>query len=131
MVKRNVAGWLAAGSMVGAVIAASDPPAATSRATRPAVTLEGDALDGAAPPSVAEAARSAAMAREMAAAGHAGHGMAHGTYRQTDAGREDVMPSSDPRAGHAPPPQPAPATGHDGHRGHHAPASPAPSPSPR
>ena len=100
------------------------PPPATAAATpgQPAATLDTDALDAPAPTSVEDARR----AREAAAAGHA---MAHGTYRQVDAGREDVpitspvganrrgsapaAPAADPHAGHA---MPSPAPSPEGRR---------------
>ena len=96
------------------------PPPATAVATpgQPAATLDADALDAPAPTSVKDARRAA----EAAVSGHA---MSHGTYRQVDAGREDVpitSPVGAARRGSAPV---APAA--DPHAGH---AMPAPSPSP-
>jgi hypothetical protein len=98
------------------------PPRATAAATpgQPAATLSVDALDAPAPTSVEDARR----AGEVAAAGHA---MSHGTYRQVDAGREDVpitSPVGANRRGSAPV---APAAATDPHAGHAMP-SPAPSP---
>jgi hypothetical protein len=74
---------------------------------------------------------------QRAEAAASGHAMSHGTYRQVDAGREDVpitspvgpnrrgsapvAPAADPHAGHAMPASPDPHAGH---------AMPAPSPSP-
>jgi hypothetical protein len=85
----------------------------------PAATLGADALDAPAPTAVQDAER----AREAASSGHA---MDHGTYRQIDAGREDVAvtsprgpqrqgsaltPAADPHAGHAMPrPRPSPSS---------------------
>jgi hypothetical protein len=130
---------IAAVSMVAAALL----PAGT-----PEETLRPDTLDAPAATSVEEARR----AGEAAAPGHA---MSHGTYRQRDAGREDVAITSprgaarrgsapagpgaaDPHAGHGvPAPTPDPHAGHtmpapaatpDPHAGH---AMPSPSPEPR
>jgi hypothetical protein len=88
---------------------APSPEAASATATpgEPAATLRPDSLDGPAPTSVQEAARSGAMAA-------AGHAMSHGTYRQVDAGRDGVRPAPpgapDPHAGHGlPAPRPSPS----------------------
>jgi hypothetical protein len=85
---------------------------------QPAETLRADALDAPAATAVEDAAR----AREAASSGHA---MGHGTYRQVDAGRDDVpvssplghqgrgsaaTPAADPHAGHVmPAPRPSPS----------------------
>src|SRR5688572_11563843 len=95
----------------------------------PTATLRPDALDAPAATSVRDAQRAA----ELAASGHA---MAHGTYRQVDAGRDDVRPASpvgDGRRGSAPAEAatPDPHAGHaDPHAGHQMPA-PKPSASPK
>ena len=137
-----------------------EPAAAIAQPGQPAATLRPGDLDGPAPTSVREAARSAEMAQSMASGGH---GMAHGTYSQTDAGRDDVAPSggsmspahgghapgtppaADPHQMHAVPvprPTPSPAATPtttrftrprptaDPHAGHGQPASPRPQPSP-
>lgn len=80
---------------------ASAPPLPERRSVsaqpgQPAATLHPGDLDGPAPTSVSDAARSAAMAQEMAGGGH---GMDHGSYSQTDAGRDSVA---------SPQPQPSP-----------------------
>jgi len=90
----------------GAPAAAPSPEAAssTARIGQPAMTLDGDVLDAAAPTSVREAQRSADAAAS-------GHSMSHGTYRQVDAGREGVpvtSPTGGARRGSAPAPSPAP-----------------------
>jgi hypothetical protein len=90
-----------------------EPASATATPGQPAATLRRDALDGPASTSAGDAARSAAIAAEMAAGGHA---MQHGTYTQTDAGRDSVAP--------------APGAGHEGHPAA-PPSRPRPSPSPR
>jgi len=102
-------------------------PATVAAPGQPATTLRPDEIDSPAPTAVREAARSAAMAMEMAGGG--GHGMQHGTYRQIDAGRDDVTPP--PQGGHEGH-QAAPTTP-DPHSMHAAPASPKPAakPSPR
>jgi hypothetical protein len=84
---------------------AASPEAAssTARAGQPAMTLERDPLDAPAPTSVRDAQRAAAAAAS-------GHAMSHGTYRQVDAGREDVpvtSPTGDARRGSAPASPPA------------------------
>jgi len=86
-----------------------EPASATAMPGQPAATLRTDALDGPASTSSGDAARSAAIAAEVTSGGHA---MSHGTYTQTDAGRDSVAP--------------APGAGHEGHQ-----AAPRPSPSPR
>ena len=76
---------------------APSPEAASAMATpgEPAATLRPDGLDGPAPTSVQEAARSAGVAA-------AGHAMPHGTYRQVDAGRDAVRPAPSPSPSPAP-----------------------------
>ncbi len=86
------------------------PAPAAVPAGQPAATLRPDPLDAPAATAVIDALRAAALAREMAGGGHAGHGA--GTYRQLDAGRE---PGAQPPPPEAPPP--------DHH--HHATAPPA------
>ena len=96
----------------------------------PTATLRPDALDAPAGTSVRDAQRAA----ELAASGHV---MSHGTYRQVDAGRDDVpatSPVGDALRGSAPgeqtaPPQSAPDP-HAGHRDPHAGHDMAPKPSP-
>ncbi len=127
MTSARRSGFAVAAWLLAAAATAPAPP-------DPAATLRGDALDAA-------AATSAEDARRAAAAAASGHAMAHGTYRQVDAGRDDVpvtspvgekrrgsapadAPGADPHAGHAMPAAAAPADPHAGH--HH----PAPSPSP-
>ena len=70
-----------------------EPPSATARSGQPAATLQPDALDQAPSTSIADAARSAAMAAEMSGGSHA---MSHDTYRQVDAGRNAEAPSPKP-----------------------------------
>ena len=130
-------------------LAAGGAPDGTTAGTQRRV-LQPDALDAAAPTSVEDAARAAAMAEQMAA--HAHH-MNHGSYSHVDAGRVPAT-SPVPRQSPAPPPAPAhgehgvaPATtpqpppvpaaapaaapeGHQHHMHHPSPARPSPSPSP-
>jgi hypothetical protein len=127
-------------------------PAVVAAPGQPATTLRPDEIDSPAPTAVREAARSAEMAMQMPGGGH---GVQHGTYRQIDAGRDDVTPppqssheghqaapppppSADPHQMHAAPagPRPVPQTARptpDPHGRHAAPASPKPAakPSPR
>jgi len=106
-----------------------EPAAAAARPGQAAATLRADEIDGPATTSLREAARSAAMAEEMAGGGH---GMVHGIYRQIDAGRDDVTPPPEGGPeGHqaAPSSQPQPSAG--SHHMHPAPASPRPQSSPR
>ena len=72
---------------------APEPLSATAKPGQPAETLQADALDQPPATSVADAARSAAMATEMSGGGH---GMSHGTYRHVDAGRDTETPSPKP-----------------------------------
>lgn len=115
-----------------------EPATATATSQQPRGTLRPDANDGPAATSISDAERSAAMAAEMAGGGH---GMQHGTYKQTDAGRESLMPqapqqpqpspTADPHRMHgapAPRPTPPPLTGHQGHTP--APPQPKSKPSP-
>jgi len=100
-----------------------DRPVAVAAPGQPAATLRPDELDKPVPTAIREAARSAEMAMQVAGGGH---GMQHGTYRQIDAGREDVTPA--PQKGHeghqpAPPPTSGSA---DPHGMHAAPSSPDP-----
>ena len=120
--------------------------AATASPEPLAATLRPDPLDMPEPTALREAARAAEIAQQMAGGGH---GMSHGTYRQIDAGREDIAPapsgheghqmtpappppsSADPHAGHsAPATQAAPAPSADPHAGHAKPAAPRPNPTP-
>jgi len=105
-----------------------EPASVSAQPGQPAATLSVGDLDGPAPTSMRDAARSAAMAQEMAG-GHGG--MTHGTYSQTDAGRETIAPSGGTMApghgGHTPE---ASAPVADPHQMHSAPAQPRPSPSP-
>ena len=98
-----------------------EPPAAVAQPGQPAATLRPDDLD--APP--ATAVREAARAAEMAAGGHA---MSHGTYRQVDAGRDEVVPDSP--VGEERVSIVAPSPTPDPHAMHAAPPSPRPKPSP-
>jgi hypothetical protein len=111
---------------------APEPPTAVARPGQTAATLQPTELDQPPTTSVREAARAAAMAEEMASGGH---GMMHGTYRQIDAGRDDVTPSSSSSGaeheGHHAAPAPPPPPGAGAHRDHSAPASPRPQSSPR
>ena len=101
-----------------------EPPASTAAPGEPAKTLQPDPLDMPAPTAVEGAARAAAMATEMSD----GHMMSHGTYRQTDAGR-DSGPTAPTgmQPGHQmnQTPMQMPATGGGGHQMHSAPASPS------
>jgi len=102
-----------------------DRPVAVATPGQPAATLRPDDVDSPVPTAIREAARSAEMAMQMAGGGH---GMQHGTYRQIDAGREDVTPA--PQGGHeghqaAPPP---PSSSADPHGMHTAPARPVTQP---
>ena len=101
-------------NMAGTTMAPPLPEKASASAQpgQPAATLNPGALDGPAPTSVRDAARSAELAQAMAGGGH---GMTHGTYSQTDAGRTATT---------APPPD---ATDHGKHR---QPAPPRPRPAP-
>jgi hypothetical protein len=105
-------------------------PAAVAVPGQPAATLRPDAIDRPAPTAVRDAARSAEMATEMAEGG--GHGMQHGTYRQVDAGRDEVATPPGGHEGHQAPPAPPPASA-DPHRMHASPNAPRPAatPSPR
>lgn len=86
------------------------PVAASAAPGQPARTLRPDALDGAAPTSVAEAARSAALGL-IPAGGH-GHG-GTGTYRHLDAGRHPE-PAPEPTPEPESPPEPHTAHGTTG-----------------
>jgi hypothetical protein len=86
-----------------------EAPSSTAAPGDPVVTLRQDGVDAPAATAVAETDRFGALAAEMATSGH---GMQHGTYVQTDAGREGAGSGSDP------------------HRMHRAPATPRPAPSP-
>lgn len=134
-IERSTGAALIAGALIASFAGAqvrSDPPE----------TLREDVLDAPAATSVQDAAR----AREAASSGHA---MDHGTYRQVDAGRDDVAATSpvgaarresapdtpaghgghgaaDPHAGHA---MPAASPTPDPHAGHDMPA-PTPTPDP-
>lgn len=107
-----------------------EPPSATAAPGEPGATLRPDSSDAPAATAVTDAARSAARAAEMASGAHP---MQHGTYVQTDAGRDNVTPpqSSGPAHGahQAPRPPPGPTTP-DPHRTHDPQAGPRPSPSP-
>jgi hypothetical protein len=70
-----------------------EPVSATAKPGQPAETLKPDPLDQPPPTSVADAARSAAMAVEMAGGGH---GMSHGKYQHVDVGRDTDTPSLTP-----------------------------------
>ena len=89
-----------------------EPASAVAPSGGPAATLRADSVDAPAPTAVAEAERSAALAAEMAMGGH---GLQHGSYVQTDAGREPRpdTPAADPHHMHgapaAPPPKPTPS----------------------
>jgi hypothetical protein len=72
---------------------APEPLSATAKPGQPAATLQADPLDQPPATSVADAARSATMAKEMSGGGH---GMSHGTYQHVDAGRDIEMPSPKP-----------------------------------
>lgn len=105
-------------------------PSVSAQPGQTAATLRPSDLDLPAPTSVRDAARSAAMAQEMAGGGHGG--MTHGVYSQTDAGRDTITPSGGTTApahggGHSPGAA-SPTT--DPHQMHSAPAQPRPSPSP-
>jgi hypothetical protein len=106
-----------------------EPATAAARPGQTAATLQPNELDRPPTTSLREAARAAAMAEEMAAGGH---GMVHGTYRQIDAGSDDVTPPPEGRhEGHpAAPPSQAPPSAGSQHM-HSAPTSPRPESSPR
>ena len=70
-----------------------EPLSASAKPGQPAATLQPDPLDQPPATSVADAARSAAMAAEMSGGGH---GMSHGTYKHVDAGRDTEAPSPKP-----------------------------------
>jgi uncharacterized protein involved in copper resistance len=132
---------------VGAAPPVPERPAAVASPDQLVATLRPDPLDVPEPTAIREAARSAEMAQRMAGGGH---GMSHGTYRQIDAGRDEVtpMPSGHQMTPAPPPPStakphdahpaPAPATptqavpapSADPHAGHVKPAAPRPSPTP-
>jgi hypothetical protein len=119
-----------------------DRAAATAAAGQPAATLRPDAVDTPAPTAVREAARAAGLAADAGGHHH------HGSYRQLDAGRDDVAPDSGPgredrqtpvrpqaggggaHEGHGvPPPAASPPGAHD-HRQHGAAPPPTPRPTP-
>lgn len=118
-------------------------PAAVASREQLVATLRPDGLDVPEPTAIREAARAAEIAQQMDGGGH---GMSHGTYRQLDAGRDDVAPTPSGHEGHqmapaAPSPssaaphgtrpaRPAPAPSADPHAGHAMPAAPRPSPPP-
>ena len=105
---------------------APEPPTAAARPGQTAATLRPTELDQPPTTSLREAAHAAAMAEEMAGGGH---GMMHGTYRQIDAGRDEVTPSSGAEhEGHQAAPGSPPPPGAGSHRDHSAPASPRPEP---
>ena len=87
-----------------------EPQSATATPGQPAATLRVDDIDRPAPSAVEEAARSAAMAAEMAGGGH---GMSHGTYQHIDAGRGgDKLAPGGKQAPKAKP-SPSPHSHHD------------------
>jgi hypothetical protein len=125
-----------------------EKPAVSAQPGQPEATLRPGDLDRPAPTSLRDAARAAAMTQEMAGVHR---GMVHGTYSQTDAGRDEVpvtSPKGKDRGGSASPQGHAAQTGHeshgavatpaqpvapDPHAGHRTPApqpTPTPSPSP-
>jgi hypothetical protein len=106
-----------------------EPPSSTAAPNGPAASLRTNSLDAPAATAVAEAARSAALTAEMATGGH---GMQHGTYVQTDAGRDGAAPAAGPGAAHgghqgSPGPRATPA---DPHRTHGAPVATPPTAKP-
>jgi hypothetical protein len=101
-------------------------PAAVASPEQLVDTLRPNALDVPEPTAVREAARAAEIAQQMAG----GHGMSHGTYRQIDAGRDDVAPTPSGHEGHQMTPAAPTATSADPHAGHARPAAPRPSPTP-
>jgi hypothetical protein len=110
---------------VGAAPPVPERPAAVANPDQLVATLRPDPLDVPEPTAIREAARSAEMAQQMAGGGH---GMSHGTYRQIDAGRDEVTPASSGHEGHQTTPAPAPSA--DPHAGHARPAAPRPTPTP-
>jgi hypothetical protein len=100
-----------------------EPVAATAAPGEPAATLRPDPIDAPAATAITDSARSAAMAAEMASGAHA---MQHGSYVQTDAGRDDGAPTRPPASGHGAHPG---STTPDPHLMHEP--SPRPSPTPR
>jgi hypothetical protein len=118
----------------GAAPPVPERPAATASPEQLAAILRPDALDVPEPTALREAARAAEIAQQMAGSGH---GVSHGTYRQIDAGREDVKATPSGHEGHQMTPAPPPPSSADPHAGHSAPgtkapaqAAPAPSPDP-
>jgi hypothetical protein len=135
---------------VGAAPPIPERPAAAASPGQMVGTLRPDGLDTPEPTAIRDAARSAEMAQQMAGGAH---GMSHGTYRQIDAGRDEVAPapsghephqmtpaarppsSAKPHGAHsapaaAAPPQGASAPKADPHAHHARPAVPRPSPAP-
>ena len=104
----------------GVAPAVPERPAATASRDGLVATLQPDGLDAPAPTAIRDAARSAEMAQQMTSGGH---GMAHGTYRQVDAGRDEVPASSGGHEGHQMDPQAPPPSSSGAHGAH----SPTPS----
>lgn len=107
----------------GAAPPVPERPAAAASPEQLVATLRPDPLDVPEPTSLREAARAAEIAQQMAGGGH---GMSHGTYRQIDAGREEVRPKPSGHEGHQMTPAPPPPSSADPHAGHSAPATTAP-----
>ena len=91
-----------------------EPLSATATPGQPAATLRPDDIDRPSPSALEDAARSAAMAAEMAGGAHS---MSHGAYQHVDADR--VSDISAPGSKQAPKPKPSP-TPHS----HHDPLTP-------
>ena len=87
-----------------------EPQSATAAPGQPAATLRVDDIDRPSPSAVEEAARSAAMAAEMAGGGH---GMSHGTYQHIDAGRGGDKPAPGGKQAPKAKPSPSPHSHHD------------------
>ncbi len=106
-----------------------EPALTVARPGQPAATLRSDDIDAPAPTAIRDASRAGGM--DMA-------GMSHGTYRQTDAGRDVARepmatPMTGGHEGHQMPPATAPPmpAAHAGHGQPASPRSPAPTISPK
>ena len=87
-----------------------EPLSATATPGQPAATLRPDDIDRPSPSALEDAARSAAMAAEMAGGAH---GMSHSPYQHVDADRVSDMPASGSKQAPKPKPSPTPHSHHD------------------
>ena len=87
-----------------------EPLSATATPGQPAATLRPDDIDRPSPSALEEAARSAAMAAEMAGGAHS---MSHSPYQHVDADRVSDMPASGSKQAPKPKPSPTPHSHHD------------------